>query len=145
MDHDASEFWSFENFEGHYDVISGGQTKKSFLFDLRLRLELMLDGYSTDFRTEKIFQENGRLRVVCHHLGCDTTPGGFMRGAQKWGKILARAFFALTPFCAVTYANFNLQSISRNKEPFFFRSCGESSLIFQLRPIFTPKKSCSFS
>ena len=52
----------------------------------------MLDGYSTDFRTEKRFQENGRLRAVCHHLGCDTAPGGFVRGAQKWGKILARAF-----------------------------------------------------
>ena len=52
----------------------------------------MLDGYSTDFRTEKRFQENGRLRVVCHHLGCDTAPGGFVRGAQKWRKILARTF-----------------------------------------------------
>ena len=68
MDYGASEFWSFENFGGHYDVINGGQTKK-FFFDLRLRLELMLDGYSTDFRTEKRFQENGRLRVVSHHLG----------------------------------------------------------------------------
>ena len=52
----------------------------------------MLDGYSTDFRTEKRFQKNGHLRVVCHNLGCDTTPGGFVRGAQKWGKILARSF-----------------------------------------------------
>ena len=80
MDHGASQFWGFENFGGHYDVINGGQTKKCF-FDLRLRLELMLDYYSTDFRTEKGFQENGRLRVVCHHLGCDTAPGGFVRGA----------------------------------------------------------------
>ena len=52
----------------------------------------MLDGYSTEFRTEKRFQENGRLRVVCHHLGCDTAPWGFVREAQKWGKILAHAF-----------------------------------------------------
>ena len=30
MDHGASEFWGFKNFEGHYDVINGGQTKNSF-------------------------------------------------------------------------------------------------------------------
>ena len=52
----------------------------------------MLDGYSTDFRTKKRFKETDRVGVVCHHLGHDTTPGGFMRGAQKWGKCLARAY-----------------------------------------------------
>ena len=30
---------------GHYDVISGGQRKKYFFFDLTLRLKLMLNGY----------------------------------------------------------------------------------------------------
>ena len=30
MDHSASEFRGFKNFGGHYDVINGGQTKKSF-------------------------------------------------------------------------------------------------------------------
>ena len=73
-----------------------GSNKENFFFDLTLRLELMLDGYSTDFRTQKRFQENGRLRVVCHHLACDTAPGGFVRGAEKLGKILA---------CAVLCAN----------------------------------------
>ena len=70
----------------------GVKEKKLFL-DLRLRLELMLDGYSTDFRTKKIFQETDRVEVVCHHLGYpDTTPGGFMRGAQKWGNVLSHAY-----------------------------------------------------
>ena len=91
MDHSGSQFWGFKNFGGHYDVINGVKQKK-FFFALRLRLELMLDGYSTDFRTEKRFQENGRQRVVCHHLRFDTAPGGFVRGAQKWGNILAHAF-----------------------------------------------------
>ena len=99
MDHGASEFWGFENFGGHYDVINGCQTKK-FFFDLRLRLELMLDGHSTDFRTEKRSQENGRLKVVCHHLGCDTVPGGFVRGLKNGVKFWPAPFCALTPFCA---------------------------------------------
>ena len=92
MDHGDFEFWGFKKVEGHYDVINGGQRKKSFFFDLRLRLELMLDGWSTDLKKEKRFQETDRLGVVCHHLGYDTAPGGFVRGAQKWGKIFARAF-----------------------------------------------------
>ena len=62
-----------------------GVKQKKFSFDRRL--EFMLDGYSTDFRTQKRFQENGRLRVVCHYSGCDTAPGGFVRGAQKLGRI----------------------------------------------------------
>ena len=62
-----------------------GVKKKKFFFDLRLRLELMLDGYSTDFRTEKRFQENGRLRVACHHLGCDSTPGGLCERGSEMG------------------------------------------------------------
>ena len=38
--------------------------EKSFDFsDPMLRLELMLDGYSPDFRIEKIFQETSRLEV----------------------------------------------------------------------------------
>ena len=131
MDHGASEFGGFENFGGHYDVINGGQTKKSFFFDQRLRLQLMLDGYSTDFRTEKRFQENGHLRVVCHHLGCDTAPGGFVRGAQKWGRILAHGFLCANSVLRrakrlrhvknrrktmfFTYSNFNLQFISKTR------------------------------
>ena len=70
----------------------GVKRKKDFFFDLSLRLELMLDGYSTDFKTEKRFQKTDRLGVVCHHLEYDTAPGGFVRGAQKWDKALARAF-----------------------------------------------------
>ena len=70
----------------------GVKEKKSFFFDLRLRLELMLDGYSTDLKTEKRFQETDRLGVICHHLGYDTAPRGLVREAQKWGKIFARAF-----------------------------------------------------
>ena len=69
-----------------------GVKQKMFFFDLRLRLELMLDGYSTDFRTEKIFQENGRLRVVCHHLRVRYCLWGLRERAQKWGKNWARAF-----------------------------------------------------
>ena len=70
----------------------GVKEKKSFFFDLTLRLELMLDGYSTNFKTEKRFEEINYLGVICHHLGYDTALRGLMRGAQKWGKILARAF-----------------------------------------------------
>ena len=66
MDHGASKFWGFVNLGGHYDIINGGQRKK-FFFELRLRLELMLDGYSTEFKTEKRYQETDRLGVVCHH------------------------------------------------------------------------------
>ena len=100
IDHGASECWGFKNFGGHYNVINGGQTKKSFLFDLTLRSELMLDGYSTDVRTEKRFKENDRLRVVCHHLGCDTAPGGLVRGLKNGVKFWPAPFCALTPFCA---------------------------------------------
>ena len=93
----------------------------------------MLNGYSTEFKTEKSFQETDRLGVVCHHLGYDTYPRGFVRGAQKWGKILFRAF--LRANSVLRHANgFGMPKLD-----------GESSLIFQLRPIFTPKKSCSFS
>ena len=94
MDYGASEFWGFENFGGHYDVINGGQTKKKFFFDLSLRLELMLDGYSIDFKKEKRFQETDRLGVVCHHLEYDTAPGGFVRGLKYGVK------FWPPPFCA---------------------------------------------
>ena len=45
-----------------------GVKEKKFFFDLRLHLELMLDGYSTDFRTKKRFQKTDR-GVVCHYLG----------------------------------------------------------------------------
>ena len=69
-----------------------GSNKRKFFFDLSLRLELMLGGYSTDFKTEKRFQETDHLGVVCHHLEYDTASGGFVRRAQKWGKVLARAF-----------------------------------------------------
>ena len=92
MDQGDLKFWGFKKVEGHDDVINGGQRKKKFFFDLRLRLELMLDGCQTDSTTEKRFQETDRLGVVCHHLGYDTAPGSFVRGAQKWGKIFARAF-----------------------------------------------------
>ena len=61
MDHGDFEFWGFKKVEGHYDVINGGQRKKVFFFDLRLRLELMLDGCSTDLKTEKRLQETDRL------------------------------------------------------------------------------------
>ena len=70
----------------------GVKEKKSFFFDLTLRLELMLDGYSADLKTEKRFQETDRLGVIYHHLGYDTAPRGLVRGAQKWGKIFACAF-----------------------------------------------------
>ena len=52
----------------------------------------MFDGYSTDFRTENRFEEIDRMGVVGHHLGYNTAPGGFVRGAKEWGKVLARAF-----------------------------------------------------
>ena len=94
MDHGDFEFWGFKKVEGHYDVINGGQRKKKFFFDLRLRLELILDGCSTDLKTKKRFQETDRLGVVCYHLGYDTVPGGFVRGAQKWGKIFCPRLFA---------------------------------------------------
>ena len=70
----------------------GVKEKKNFFFDLTLRLELMLDGCSTDLKTEKRFKETDRLGVICHHLGYDTAPRGLVTGAQKWGKIFARAF-----------------------------------------------------
>ena len=92
MDHGASEFWGFENFGGRYDVMKRVREKNRFFVDLRLRLELILDGHATDFKTEKRFQETDRLAVVCDHLGYDTTPGGFVRGAQGWGKLLGRLF-----------------------------------------------------
>ena len=47
MDHGDSEFWGYEKIGSCYVVIDGGQ-KISFL-----RLELVLDGYSIYFRTEK--------------------------------------------------------------------------------------------
>ena len=70
----------------------GVKEKEKFFLDLRLRLELMLDGYSTDFRTKKRLKGTDRVGVVCHHLGYDTTPGGFVRGAKKWDKVLACAY-----------------------------------------------------
>ena len=72
MNHGDFEFRGFKNVGGHYDVINGGQRKKMIFFDLTLHLELMLDCYSTDFKTEKSFQETDHLEVVCHHLGYDT-------------------------------------------------------------------------
>ena len=42
--------------------------------------------------TKKRFQETDHVGVVYHHLGYDTTPGSFMTGAQKWGKVLAHAY-----------------------------------------------------
>ena len=74
MDHGASEFWGFENFEGHYDVINGVKRQKVFFSTC-----------GTNFRTEKRFQENGRLRVVCHHLGCNTTPWGLRERGSEMG------------------------------------------------------------
>ena len=73
-----------------------------FFFDLRLRLELMLDGCSTDLKTEKRFQETDCLGVVCHHLGYDNAPGGSVRGGglKNGVKFLPAPFCALTPFCA---------------------------------------------
>ena len=73
---------------------SMGVKEKNDFFDLTLRLELMLNGYSTEFKTEKSFQETDRLGVVCHHLGYDTYLRGFVRGAQIWVK------FCPAPFCA---------------------------------------------
>ena len=55
MDHGDFEFGVSRKSGGHYDVINGGQRKKTIVFDLTLRLELMLDGYSTDFKTERSF------------------------------------------------------------------------------------------
>ena len=82
---EISNFGVSRKLGGHYDVINGGQRKKTIFFDLTLRLELMLDGYSTDFKTEKSFQATDHLGVVCHHLGKDTYPGGFVRGGSKMG------------------------------------------------------------
>ena len=76
------------------------EKKKFFFFHLRLRLELMLDGCSTDLKTEERFQETDRLGVVCHHLGYDTAPGGFVGGLKNGVKFLPAPFCALTPFCA---------------------------------------------
>ena len=69
-----------------------GQRKETIFFDLTLRLELTLDGYQTDLRTEKRFQENDHLGVFCCHVGYDSVPRGFVKGTQKWGKVLGRAF-----------------------------------------------------
>ena len=49
MDHGDSEFRDYEKVGGCYDVIDGVK-EKYLIFS---RLELMLDGYSTYFRTEK--------------------------------------------------------------------------------------------
>ena len=100
-------------------------------------------------------------------FGVRYCPQGLREGAQGWGTDLARAFLRAnsvvrrandfgmpkyrrkTPF--FTYPNFNLLCIFKIRritslvEPFHFGSCGENSLIFQLRPIFTPKELCSFS
>ena len=92
MDHGDFECWGFKKVWGHYDVINEGQRKTIIFFDLTLRLELILDGYWTDLRTEKRFQETDNLGVFCYHLGYDTAPRGFVRRVQKWGKVLARAF-----------------------------------------------------
>ena len=59
----APKFWGFEEIEGRYDVINGGQILKFSIFRPRLRLESILHGSSTNFRTEKRFQENSRLGV----------------------------------------------------------------------------------
>ena len=86
------EFWGFKKVGGHYDVINGGQRKKMIFFDLTLRLESMLNGYCIDLKTKKRFQGTDHLGVFCRHLGYDTVPVGFVRGVQKWGKVLTRAF-----------------------------------------------------
>ena len=91
MDHGDFEFWGFKKVEGHYDVINGGQRKTKF-FRPEVTFGVDAQWLLNRFENGKRFQETDRLGVVCHHLGYDTAPGGFVRGAQKWGKIFARAF-----------------------------------------------------
>ena len=73
------KFWGFEEIEGQYDVIKGDQRKKFRFSDPMLRFELMLDGYSPDFRIEKRFQETSRLEVFQLNLGVDNAPRGSAR------------------------------------------------------------------
>ena len=56
----------------------------TFGIDARCLLNPLKDG--------KKIQETNVLGVICRHLGYDTAPSGFLTGAQKWGKVLARAF-----------------------------------------------------
>ena len=108
----------------------GVKGKKSIFFDPTLRLELMLDGYSTNFKTEKRFQKHGCLGVVCHHFGYDTAPRGLVRGAQIWGKILARAF--LRANSVLRHANgFGMSKI--NVKPY---SLPKATFICNLSPKF---------
>ena len=58
------EFRGVKKIEGRYDVIKGVQRIKFRFFDPMLRLDLMLDGYWTDFKTEKRLRETSHLETL---------------------------------------------------------------------------------
>ena len=54
-------------------------------FDPRSRFELMLDGYSKYFRTEKRIQETSHMEIFSRYLEFSTAQvGGTKRAAKMW-------------------------------------------------------------
>ena len=62
MNHGDSEFWGYEKLRAFMTSLLGVK-EKTLIFDLTLRLELMLESYSAYFRMEQLFQETRRLGV----------------------------------------------------------------------------------
>ena len=69
-----------------------GVKEKKFFFRPEVTFGVDARWLLNRFENGKKIARDRSSGVVCHHLGYDTAPGGFVRGAQRWGKIFARAF-----------------------------------------------------